>query len=347
VVQKVAVETIRELARLAKCSKTTVARALNAQSRISEVTRQRILKLAESSGYRPDPNITSLMSRLRARKTHKQSVNIAWLRYGEAPAVPQTLPWFKNLWVGALNRAEQLGFTLDQVIEKESTTTPERLKKILLARGIVGLLDGPPRLEQCFEKFDCSPFAVALLGEVDHAGPYPHSSAHYFYNMGLLFEELRLRGYRRVGLLLGSYLHQIMGEAVVARFQYEQLKQGEEERIPWTPDIPNEGKGLSDWMKRWKPDVLICADNRLIKALNACGYRVPEDVGVLHLNLAEDVAGWSGIDQNHQLIGAAGVDLLADQIHRGELGKSLVPKEVFIPGFFVAGGTVRGREKKQ
>src|SRR4051812_821528 len=54
--------TIRSLASEAGVSPMTVSLALRQSSEVSAATRQRILKLARTRGYRPDPQITKLMT---------------------------------------------------------------------------------------------------------------------------------------------------------------------------------------------------------------------------------------------------------------------------------------------
>ena len=46
--------TTNDIAKICQVSRTTVLRALNNQGRISEETKERILKTAKELGYRPD-----------------------------------------------------------------------------------------------------------------------------------------------------------------------------------------------------------------------------------------------------------------------------------------------------
>lgn len=335
--------TIRDLARLTGLSKTTVARALKGESKVSAENRRRILEVAAAQGYQLDPNITNLMARLRMRRRGRQSVNLAWLRYDEDPSIPQQTPWFQNIWAGALERAESLGFVMDQVIERCGTTTPERLKKILLARGVVGLLQGPPWRHLAFKDFDFSPFAAVIAGEANEDYSHHRSCPDHFHNMGILLHELRARSYKRIGLLLAPYIHAVSGEQFVARFEYEKTRWPAADRIPWFPDMRHTGQALKEWVERWRPDVIICADNRIVHWLATLGLQVPQDISVAHLNLAGDVPGWAGIDQNHRIIGSSAVDMLAGQINRNERGKPDHPKEINIRGKFVEGFTIRAQ----
>ena len=64
--------TIKDLARELGLSITTISRALNGYSDVGEKTRERVVKAAQSHGYRPNRNA----QRLVTRRTH----NIAWVQ---------------------------------------------------------------------------------------------------------------------------------------------------------------------------------------------------------------------------------------------------------------------------
>jgi LacI family transcriptional regulator len=103
--------------------------------------------------------------------------------------------------------------------------------------------------------------------------------------------------------------------------------------------LPMAGDEVSRWMDRHRPDVVICHDSRLLEAVQATGRRVPEDVGLVHLNIAPDVAGWAGVDADLSEVAAAAVDLVFGQLSRGEYGPPKVPKIVTTPGRWTDGWT--------
>jgi hypothetical protein len=53
--------------------------------------------------------------------------------------------------------------------------------------------------------------------------------------------------------------------------------------------------------------------------------------------------GFAGIDQKSDLVGAAAVDLVVDQLHRNERGVPALQKLVLIEGVWVEGATAVGR----
>ncbi|MFB0505627.1 MAG: LacI family DNA-binding transcriptional regulator, partial [Thermodesulfobacteriota bacterium] len=52
--------TLREIAKIAKVSHTTVSRALNNDQRVREETKNRILRLVNKLGYKPDSRARQL-----------------------------------------------------------------------------------------------------------------------------------------------------------------------------------------------------------------------------------------------------------------------------------------------
>ena len=70
---------------------------------------------------------------------------------------------------------------------------------------------------------------------------------------------------------------------------------------------------------------------------------MPGECGLVNLNVVDDVENWSGIRENHELIGAAAVDLLIGQLSRNEIGIPRQPRKVLIPGTWHEGGTLRAK----
>jgi DNA-binding LacI/PurR family transcriptional regulator len=77
------------------------------------------------------------------------------------------------------------------------------------------------------------------------------------------------------------------------------------------------------------------------------GLKVGDDIGLANLNLVSDVSGWAGVDEQHQEIGAAAVDILIGSLSRNELGLPPEPRRILIPGEWVPGSTLRAPQSRQ
>lgn len=97
------------------------------------------------------------------------------------------------------------------------------------------------------------------------------------------------------------------------------------------------------WVEHFCPDAILCADNRIPGWLNEIGYRVPEDIGVAHLNLRLDTPGWSGVNKNWETIGMLAMETLDHLISIGQIGRTRHPVMRAVPGTWIEGATTRRR----
>ena len=75
--------TIRELAKLAGCSRTTASLALRDDPSLRPKTKDRIKELAEKHGYRRNTVVSSLMTQLRFYKKGRSREKLAVLTWGD------------------------------------------------------------------------------------------------------------------------------------------------------------------------------------------------------------------------------------------------------------------------
>ena len=101
---------------------------------------------------------------------------------------------------------------------------------------------------------------------------------------------------------------------------------------------------LMKWLDDYRPDVIICIDSRIKGNLQKIGYRVPEDIGIVHLNLKSDTPNWSGIDQHWDNIATLSVDLLDHLIGTGQIGQTDHPVLRSAPGSWVQEKTTLPRK---
>ncbi len=71
--------TQRDVARKAGVSHVTVSLALRGSPSSTEQTRNRIVKIADTLGYSPDPMLTALSSYRKQNRPEAYHANIAWL----------------------------------------------------------------------------------------------------------------------------------------------------------------------------------------------------------------------------------------------------------------------------
>lgn len=137
--------TIRELAKLAGVSKSTVAYALNNNPCISKKVRTRIQALAEEHNYQPNPLVRAFASEVRrGSSVRKRACSLAYLvslKEGE----PRTKhhAYERMILDGAKAKASALGYNLEVLNWDPANVSASRFGEILYARGIQGIFIGP------------------------------------------------------------------------------------------------------------------------------------------------------------------------------------------------------------
>ncbi len=335
--------SLKNVAARAGVSLATASYALSNHPKISEVTRLKIKASAEALGYRTNATVSRLMAELRSDRGDGST--IAWINCSPAQDTYTAVPWMRGWLRGARARAEGLGYGLEE-FWLHAKMPPDRLLQILTARGTAGMLLAPTRTTRGIVPLDTRSFpAVSMAGAFSQ--PLLHqASTNNFANVVLALDEMSRMGYRKIGL----FSHLLPREWAIRQFIGAYLEwQGERpERLRSAPllydeDAPDAGTTFGNWVKRHRFDAILTTSSRNAIWLEQIGLRAPEDIGLAHLNLAEDVAGWAGIDPLIVEVAAAAVDLLVGQIHRHETGPPSVQKITTIRGIWVPGKTLRPR----
>lgn len=329
-------------------SKMTVSRALRGQSYVQEELRTRILEAAAQLGYRPDPEISKLMTHMsRKRRTQApRTLAFVWAEREDSEIIHST--WSQQLIKGARQRAEQLGFQLDEFYLATKGMTGRRLSEILEARGIPGFILSPllsrsrGHVTMRWEKFSS---VVIGLG---YARPALHRVHHHHYlGMMTIMRQLKKLGYKRIAYCGGSIIDERMFSAWSASFLAHHplpLRQASDllflKREITQPDFHH-------WLGKAKPEVIIEGGHQIYRWLTECPtpLNVPTDIGVATLGWRADMSHVAGIDQQADVLGAAAVDLLVAQEQQNERGIPPYPKIVMTEGTWRPGESLRNVRK--
>ena len=327
-----------QIAEAAGVSRATVSRALQNHPSLPESTRTRIQTLADQMGYRPNPLLSALMS-ARNRPHLSDVTTLAVLTSWPPPSELAPYPTIRRILAGALVRARDLGYRLEEFWLDEPGMTHGRLARILMNRGIVAVLIAPippnhPAIEFNWDRFSVASFA--------HYSVIPdlHCAAHFHFNSYLnAINELIRLGYRRPGLILAAdtpahVLKQWYGAhhaAVASLSPPDRLEPG------IFPNII--AKEVAGWCRKQRPDVLLSNDRDIPRYLGAAGLatafasldRYPED------------ELFAGVDQAHEQIGSTAIDLIVAQVNRNERGIPPYSKTVLIEGRWVHGASAPAR----
>jgi LacI family transcriptional regulator len=317
--------SMKDIAELAGVSLMTVSRALKGNPRHSKETRQKIQKIAEDLGYRPHPYVAALMSNVARTRPTRATANLAVLHFED------NHPPLHRFYTGILERSRELGFQAEPFYFGPGSLAPKRLHKILLARGIRGIILLPAAHGFSSIDFDFSGFAVSALGHTIVNPPLPRVASDIYAGCFEAFDEIFRRGYRRIGLINTEYVNNL------ARYLYSAALRSYAEHAPrglslalMTVPEPNESARSIRAMKKWilqeKIDVVVSPtfDFPLYEILCSAGFSIPGDLGYLHL-INYPHPDVSFLDQMGEFMGAKAVDMVVAAINRNDFRMSEKP----------------------
>lgn len=360
--------SLDHIAKLAGVHKATVSRALRNHPTIPKSTRDRIQAIAQKEGYRPNPLVAMYQAQARSSRPTAMQAAMGWLNDYPNAASWSEFPWLRGYLAGARQRCADMGYRLEEINLSANNTQSyddevSRVGKLLRNRGIYGILL-PLMLNQEYLLAEWEDCVVALIGSGHirsaagpegptshfHAQRFPVADRDLFFNMRLAFENLRQLGYYRIGLVYSRYIDAEANGQAQGAYLAEQALMPEGDRIPILfLERFKEGRpaAFDEWLKKYKPDAILCINPVIRDWIEELGLKAPDDIGLANLNLVADVSDWSGINEQHEEIGAAAVDILVGALSRNELGLPRQPRRVLIPGEWVAGSTLRSAASLQ
>jgi LacI family transcriptional regulator len=337
--------TLKDIARATGVSAMTVSRVLRGSPRVSERTRELVLREAKRLNYQPDPHLMRMMQVVRGRKEQRVRAVIAVIRE-HVPKDGLLGPSYQYVPVEDIRRrAHGHGYAVEEFFLGRDGLTARRLQKILHARGIEGVIVSPQSVQLPCSRLDYSPFAAVTFGNA-MSTPALHMTAG---NMTLGIQRaaalLRERGYQRIGVAVTKWIVTRSQFGYSGGLFHWQQSLPIESRVPLllfpNNDISRGFDAFAKWMREEKPDVLITFDTHVPDWLGRLGLRFPEDIGFVVHDWTPKMAGFAGIHQQREHLAAAAVDLVVTQLSQHEHGVPEVPRQIMIHPKWVEGPSVR------
>lgn len=322
--------SLSDIAASVGVSKMTVSRALRGGRHVSSDLRERIEATARAMGWQPDPEIARLMTRLRTGRRAMEPPALAFVWSDRRDTVSPS-PWGAELFEGATRRSAELGYQLEEFHLKARGMNGRRLSEVLLARGIRGLILSPLiSRSRARVPIRWKDFSSVVIG-LGYARPELHRvHHHHFLGMMTALRVLRRQGYRRVGFYSERTVNERMFGAWAASFlTHHPLPPAQASELLRLVRRPAREDFL-DWVRQARPEVVIDSGQR---CLNWLGDLPAADRPLTcTLSWSRDRPELGGIDQQAAVLGAAAVDLLAEQVGSNARGVPEHPKIVMTAG---------------
>jgi LacI family transcriptional regulator len=345
--------SLRAIARELGISATAVSLAMKNSPRVSPELGNRIRKLASERGYVPNARLSELMGEVR------KSVSPAYhATLGAFSLYPDKEPWkrphrdyLQRLLQSATACAHSHGYLLEYFWYKEAGMNPARFRGILEARGIQGLfclgsLDPEEKYPPELANFAHTTFGASIPGDLHRV------SSHFASDARLLFQELLRRGYQRPGLAILVHGDRRTDYAYSATYLSMLERQFP---LPHTPVLRSDvwdRDGFHHWFSRNQPDVVVLHQQEdyvlgVENYLKERGLRIPTHVGIALLDKNPNPARFSGVCQDHKLMGATAIEMLIGRILLRDFSFPTHPKIELVCGSWNEGRTLRAARKSR
>jgi len=331
--------TLRDLAEELKIHHSTVSRALKNDLRITSALRQQVKEAAVRLGYKPDPMLSALMAYRSSNQAQQNKGALAWLT-----KYPTRNGWreFQNIdyFKGAARRAEELGYSLDEIWMREPGITPARLTQILLSRNVQGLLIPPLPRARARLKLDWDHFAAVSFGSTIFWPQLHTVDSDHFHAMATILRRVKKMGYSHPGFVCLARTHEAIDRTWTAAFLAFQPS-NRKKSAPLLVDRSLNFESFRIWFDKNKPDVVISHLEVVADWIKKLGLKIPKDIGFALAAKHNFPTRFSGVDECSERVGEAGVELLVKMIHDGTKGIPVNRSSTLIQGEWIGGKTLR------
>jgi LacI family transcriptional regulator len=331
------VVTLTDVAARAGCSTATVSFALRHHPKIPVETRARVEAVAAKLGYRPNPRVASLMAHVRGARgqLNREHIAFVWVHTSRDEAARDR--FLRTVYHGARDRAEQLGFGLDEFWTNDPGMTDARLENIIRSRGIVGVVLSPVTNAEVVVtlNWNWSHFAAAVIGNVTWTPELHHAGHHHYLGMRTTLLELARLGFRRPAAVIEPKSHERMKRAWEAAFLTHHPSRSIAPKL--IRFFAPADAAVASWVRTTRADVLIVAEDALLAAPGLRAACAELGVGFVMLSWTKETpSGTGGIDPLHERVAAQAVDLVVTQLNSNEIGVPDPPRMMLIPGRWVS-----------
>lgn len=327
--------TVRELAKILKLGKSTVADALQGRPWVEAETRERILSKARELGYRRNPMASAFLQQIRSGGSSRYRANIALIYPQHGGPASKIGIQQRTLFQGVCERAEELGYSIDRINLEEYDAN--RLTRVLLARGILGIITGPMVRFFGHLTLDWSKFAAISFG-YSITRPSLHRVVHdHLEGVRTAFRQCQKKGFRRIGMVIRKREGDMRSNGLWSSgFWNLQQRLAKKDQVqPFlAEDLEYTPRHIQKWLGKEKPEAVIFHTQERIPLIPEIFDGTSGSVWPVVLDrLPNDSC--AGIDQQYHLCGAKLAELLSLQILHNQQGIPIHPTITLINGRWI------------
>lgn len=312
--------TIMDVARRAGLSRSATAYALKDAPNIAKATRERVKQIAEEMGYRPDPLLSKLMAHLHDGRTKRYLGKIAFINPDANRDFVRITPALRAFFDDAGARARALGYETEEFWLHEPGLNPRRLARVLLARGIRGIVLGDMETRTPLPDFPWEHFSAVTVGYSVVQPSLARVVPHHYRNTLLALERVLAAGYRRPGLLTLHRQEDAMVRLHVAAFMAHQEELPATERVRLMNSPVMTPATIRAWFDEQRPDVILTTNYPAKIHLAEAGIRVPRDVALVSLLRWDEETGIAGVRPGFERLGTVAINQLVSLLQHDERG---------------------------
>jgi DNA-binding LacI/PurR family transcriptional regulator len=342
--------TIKDVARVAGVHFTTVSMALRGHPSIPATTRDRIVSAAGRIGYQRD-EIFSALSNRRSRGANQSFVpRIAFISNISPEEEFQRHAAHRNLFEGAKQQAEALGYKFELLLVGTGGHTSASLYKYLKKHSITGIIIGGFESGRATLDLPWNEFSVIKVDSRHMEPPVAIVSTDQFNGVRVAIQRMRALGYRRLGVAVGLHDEEGTDDMHVSGLLAEMPDVGSKNWIPpllfprnaMAPDVV---PLLGAWIKEHSIDAVICNWTSIRQLLADAGYKVPRDIACACLCLSRKNAALAGIVSNMGLVGQRASTLLATLLRSERRHAPTLATTTLVQGNWYDGSSAPLREQ--
>lgn len=323
--------TIKDVAKMAMVSPSTVSRVISDDPRISEETKIKVNEAMKELGYHPNAIARSLVSK---------STNTIGVIMPKSAHLSLANPFFPEVLRGISASANENGFYILLSIEDDGIGKINTIDKIVKAGMVDGVIMLYSKLEDDTLKMLIDKnFPFVMVGK-----PINGNKVSYVDNdnIGASYEattHLISKGRKSIGIITGPL------NMVVSLDRLEGYKRAlMDNRIEFNSDLiisaefskENGYKAIENLISKGNvPDAILAVDDLLavgaMEAIKDAGLKIPEDIGILSFNnitTAEYLSpSLTSVDINPYELGVEATELLFQKLQN----RKMLPQARIVP----------------